>query len=112
METKDHQSKILCHDYIELNNIFNTADWSLTTNELNKIIYTSRHNEFEEFTISILDNKIEVSIPMPNSEVLYRTTLYSKEEVIEYLQKHLDNLNASIDDNSIDDNSIDDNSDN
>ena len=101
METKDHQSKILCHDYIELNNIFNTADWSLTTNELNKIIYTSRHNEFEEFTISILDNKIEVSVPMPNSEVLYRTTLYSNEEVIEYLQKHLNNLN----DNSDNDNS-------
>tara|TARA_B110000444_G_C18698729_1_gene527895 strand:- start:611 stop:928 length:318 start_codon:yes stop_codon:yes gene_type:complete len=104
METKDHQSKILCDDYIELNNIFNKEDWSLRTNELNKITYTSRHNEFEEFTISVLDNKIEVSIPMPNSEVLYRTTLYSNTEVIEYLQKHLDNLN--------DNNSIDDNSDN
>jgi hypothetical protein len=112
METKHHQSKILCDDYVELNNIFNTTDWSLTTNELNKITYTSHHNEFEEFTISILDNKIEVSIPMPNSEVLYRTTLYSKEEVIEYLQKHLDNLNTSDDDNSDDDNSDDDNSDN
>ena len=108
MEIKDHQSKILCDDYIELNNIFNKEDWSLKTNELNKIIYTSRHNEFEEFTISILDNKIEVSVPMPNSEVLYRTTLYSKEEVIEYIQKHLNNLN----DNSIDDNSIDDDSEN
>ena len=59
------------------------------TNELNKIIYTSRHNEFEEFTISILDNKIDVSVPMPKSEVLYKTTLYSKEKVIEYLEKHI-----------------------
>ena len=108
MEIKDHQRKILCDDYTELNNIFNTADWSLTTNELNKIIYTSRHNEFEEFTISILDKKIEVSIPMPKSEVLYRTTLYSKEEVIEYIQKHLDNLNDS-DNDSDSDNEINEN---
>ena len=92
MEMKDHQSNIVCDDFVELNNIFNTTDWSLTTNELNKIIYTSRHNEFEEFTISILDNKIDVSVPMPKSEVLYKTTLYSKEKVIEYLEKHLNNL--------------------
>ena len=97
MEIKDH-SQILCNDYTELNNIFNTSDWSLTTNEINKIIYTSRHNEFEEFTIKILNGKIEVSVPMPNSDVLYKTTLRSSEDVIDYLQKHVNNLTNDMND--------------
>ena len=29
---------------------------------------------------------------MPNSDVLYKTTLRSSEDVIDYLQKHVNNL--------------------
>ena len=68
--------------------IFN-SDWKLTQKTDVSIVYTSTTNPFEEFRVIIEPTKINVAVPMPNSEVLYQTNMYSCDEVCEYIQSHL-----------------------
>lgn len=79
--------------YSELQNIFDLSCWSLITNDIHKIIYRSKHNSFEEFSITIYDHKIETSVPMPNSTVLYKTTFKNKTDVVEYIRNKYTYLN-------------------
>jgi hypothetical protein len=72
----------------KLQPIFN-SDWNLTQNTDNTIVYTSATNPFEEFRVSIEPTKINVAVPIPNSEVLYQTTLYSCDDVCDYIRSHL-----------------------
>ena len=72
----------------KLQPIFN-SDWNLTQNADNTIVYTSATNPFEEFRVSIEPTKINVAVPMPKSEVLYQTTLYSHDDVCDYIRSHL-----------------------
>ena len=72
----------------KLQPIFN-SDWNLTQNTDNTIVYTSATNPFEEFRVSIESTKINVAVPMPMSEVLYQTTLYSHDDVCDYIRSHL-----------------------
>tara|TARA_B100001769_G_C21971677_1_gene522667 strand:+ start:97 stop:435 length:339 start_codon:yes stop_codon:yes gene_type:complete len=111
METKDQynlNNEILCKGYEKLKELFNNDNWSLSINEVNKIVYTSRSNNYEEFEINISDHKIEVSVPMPNSNVLYKTTLYNNKEVIDFIEKHLNNLiiSESEEESSIEENIV------
>ena len=66
-----------------------SSDWNLTQNADNTIVYTSATNPFEEFRVSIEPTKINVAVPMPKSEVLYQTNLYSFDEVCDYIRSHL-----------------------
>jgi len=75
----------------KLQSIF-TSDWKLTKNDDNTIVYTSTTNTFEEFRVSIENTKINVAVPMPNSEVLYQTNLYSFDEVCDYIRSHLSHI--------------------
>ena len=72
----------------KLQPIFN-SDWNLTQNADNTIVYTSATNPFEEFRVSIEPTKINVAVPMPKSEVLYQTILYSHDDVCDYIRSHL-----------------------
>ena len=72
----------------KLQPIFN-SDWNLTQTTDNTIVYTSATNPFEEFRVSIESTKINVAVPMPKSEVLYQTTLYSHDDVCDYIRSHL-----------------------
>ena len=75
----------------KLQSIF-TSDWKLTKNHDNTIVYTSTTNTFEEFRVSIENTKINVAVPMPNSEVLYQTNLYSYDDVCDYIRSHLSHI--------------------
>ena len=68
--------------------IFN-SDWNLTENTDNTIVYTSATNPFEQFRVIIEPTKINVAVPMPKSEVLYQTALYSHDDVCDYIRSHL-----------------------
>jgi hypothetical protein len=72
----------------KLQSIFD-SDWNLTKNEGNSIVYTSTKNTFEEFRVNIEKTKINVVVPMPGSEVLYQTNMYTHDEVCEYIRSHL-----------------------
>ena len=66
-----------------------SSDWNLTQNADNTIVYTSATNPFEEFRVIIEPTKINVAVPMPKSEVLYQTNLYSHDDVCDYIRSHL-----------------------
>ena len=72
----------------KLQPIFN-SDWNLTQKTDVSIVYTSTTNPFEEFRVIIEPTKINVAVPMPNSEVLYQTNMYSCDEVCDYIRSHL-----------------------
>ena len=79
----------------KLQTIFD-SEWNLTQNTANNIVYTSTSNTFEEFRITIENARIKVAVPMPNSEVLYKTNLQTSEEVCDYIQTHLDHLRTHL----------------
>ena len=92
---QNNYGKLQNNYYSELQNIFDLSYWSLITNEVHKIINRSKNNPFEEFRITIYEHKIETSVPMPNSTVLYKTTFENKTDVIEYIRNQYSYLNES-----------------
>jgi|TARA_B110000114_G_scaffold181387_1_gene218737 hypothetical protein len=85
----------------ELRTIFDTG-WKLTHNSEDCIVYTSITNAFEEFRVSsIYGDKIKVSVPMPNSEVLYNTILSTPDETCDFIRNHLENIKINIENLSI-----------
>jgi hypothetical protein len=75
--------------------------WDMANNSDNTIVYRSTSNAFEEFRVSIEKTKITVSVPMPNSEVLYTTVLDTPEEACDYIRNHLDHLQIHLENSNI-----------
>ena len=71
---------------------FTSKGWELKENNQNNIIYVDPINENDRFCIDINKNNIDVSVPIPNSNVEYRTTLNNYFETCEYLEMHLNNF--------------------
>jgi len=92
------QNKLNNKYYSELQNIFDLSCWSLITNDIDKIIYRSKHNSFEEFRITIYEYKIVTSVPMPNSTVLYKTTFKNNTDVVEYIRNQYTYLSEGKED--------------
>ena len=71
---------------------FTNKGWELKENNQNNIVYVDPINENDRFCIDINKNNIDVSVPIPNSNVEYRTTLNNYFETCEYLEMHLKNF--------------------
>jgi hypothetical protein len=85
-----------------LPSLFDTG-WELTQSSENSIVYRSTTNAYEEFRVIIEATKITVSVPMPNSEVLYTTVLDTPEEACDYIRNHIDHMRTHLEDSQMDD---------
>lgn len=71
---------------------FLNKGWHLKENSEENIIYIDPINENDAFCITVNENNIDVSVPIPNSNVQYKTTLKNYFTTCEYLEMHLDNF--------------------
>ena len=66
--------------------------WHLKENSEESTIYIDPINENDKFCIKINANNIDVSVPIPNSNIQYNTTLKDYFSTCEYLEMHLNNF--------------------
>ncbi len=66
--------------------------WCLTQNSMQHLVYTSSANQYDEFVIRVEEKCIIVTVPMPNSNIQYRTTLPNYFEACEYITMHLNDF--------------------
>lgn len=71
---------------------FISKGWELKENKRETMIYIDPINENDRFCININKNDINVSVPIPNSNIQYKTTLNSYFSACEYLEMHLNNF--------------------
>ena len=71
---------------------FLSKGWCLTNNNKQHLVYTSSANQYDEFIIKVEEKCIIVSVPMPNSNIQYRTSLPNYFEACEYITLHLNNF--------------------
>ena len=71
---------------------FMDLGWQLKENSRENIIYVDPINENDEFCIRVNKKDIDVTVPIPNSNVQYKTTLADYFTTCEYLEMHLKNF--------------------
>ena len=83
-----------------IHNLFNNYGWKQihsSQNNINnnkQIIYIkNEHQRLEEFIVEEnSDNTFNITIPISNSDYLYKNTISNIEDTISYIEMHLDIL--------------------
>ena len=68
--------------------------WELTHNTDTELAYTSPQSVYDEFLIKVEQDHITVSMPVPNSNVSYRTNLPNYFAASEFIQTHLEEFQS------------------
>lgn len=69
--------------------------WKNRINQDGYFVYSKDTDIFDEFRIKIDNKNIQVSIPLPNSEFLYKCNFDSYFEASEFIEQHLHNYEIS-----------------
>ena len=78
--------------------LFNNYGWTQINTQAQaqaqKIIYIkNKHQRLDEFTVEEnSDNTFNISIPISNSEFLYKNTIHNIQDTISYIELHLNIL--------------------
>lgn len=81
-----------------LKNIHNkliSKDWKMRINIDGFIVYSQDKEMFDEFRIKLDEKSIQVSVPLPNSEYLYKCRFNNYFEASEFIEQHLHNYELS-----------------
>lgn len=71
--------------------------WIMSVNEQNRLVYTKKENNCDEFIILInKKNNINVTIPVANSNIAYSTTFNSYFCACEFITMHIKNYELSF----------------
>lgn len=71
--------------------------WIMNINEKNRLVYTKKENNCDEFIILInKKNNINVTIPVANSNIAYTTTFNSYFCACEFITMHIKNYELSL----------------
>ena len=84
------------YEYIKaINNLFISAEFIPVQQIINKefynIKYTPKTNYCDRFILNLSSDKIEITIPIKNNNVSFKTELKSLEDVYKYLEFHINN---------------------
>ena len=80
------------HGFDSIHKKFISSGWILKENKNNMMIYVDPINENDMFCIDIKLDSIDVTIPIANSNIQYKTSLNDYFLANEYLEMHLDNF--------------------
>ena len=81
--------------FLQLAEAFNRNGWKLVENYNTGVTYVNPLKFYDEFKIIASETAIEVVIPMPNSNVAYRTKFKNYFDASEYVVARLDDYMAS-----------------
>ena len=86
---------------LSIHDLFNNYGWTQINSQeaetTQKLIYIkNKHQRLEEFTVEEnSDNTFNISIPISNSEFLYKNTIPNIKDTISYIELHLNILDTS-----------------
>lgn len=69
-----------------MDDLFKTNGWHIVNNEMDRITYTKTGHETEFFDLKVMQNNIQVSIPLKNSRFQYTTSFKDYFTATEYIE--------------------------
>lgn len=84
--TTSFSNNIQNKGFLLIDSLFKDEGWYLSENQINKICYTKFGYETDIFDIQIMENNIQVSIPVRNSPYQYITKFTDYLQANEYLE--------------------------
>lgn len=79
----------------QIHKLLISKNWKNRINQDGYFVYSKDTDIFDEFRIKLDNKKIQVSIPLPNSEFLYKCNFDSYFEASEFIEQHLHNYEIS-----------------
>ena len=70
-------------------------EWKMRFNVDGFMVYSKDSDIFDEFRIKLDKQNIQVSVPLPNSEFLYKCRFNNYFEACEFIEQHLKNYEES-----------------
>jgi hypothetical protein len=89
-EQNNNEMNVSCKNkgFMIVSELLLNNGWHYTVNEPNHILFNKKGNDYDYYEITILKDKIFVSIPIPKSQFQYKTHFTSYFEASEYLESH------------------------
>jgi hypothetical protein len=72
-----------------------SKNWKNRINNEDILVYSKDDEIFDEFRIKVSDNNIQVSVPLPNSEFLYKCKFNNYFDAYDFIVQHLHNYEIS-----------------
>ena len=72
-----------------------SKNWIMRLNVEGNLIYSKDSDVFDEFRVKLDEKTIQVSVPLPNSEYLYKCRFNNYFEASEFIEQHLNNYEIS-----------------
>jgi len=89
-------SEPLNKGFIQVVEKFARENWKLVENTRTQLTFVNPNNIYDEFKMSVNENKVEVVIPMPNSPVAYCTKFNNYFEASEYILSRFTDFLAAV----------------
>jgi len=70
-------------------------EWKLRINMDGFLVYSKDTDIFDEFRVKLDNKTVQVSVPLPNSEYLYKCKFNNYFEACEFIEQHLKNYELS-----------------
>jgi hypothetical protein len=64
----------------------------MTKNEMDQLVYADPNKLYDEFILCVEQNKINTSVPVANTNILYTTNFKSYYSASEHVLYHLNNI--------------------
>ncbi len=89
-------SEPLNKGFLQVVEKFESENWKLVENTRTQLTFVNPNNIYDEFKMSVHENKVEVVIPMPNSPVAYSTKFNNYFEASEYILSRFTDFLAAV----------------
>ena len=77
--------------FTNINLFFNNKKWACAKTT-NKLCFSNKHIPYDEYVIEAPSND-EITVSIPVNSVAYKKTFYNINEIVNYLQMHIDFYN-------------------
>lgn len=79
----------------ETHKLLVSKNWKNRLNNDGNLVYSKDTEIFDEFRIKLSENYIQVSVPLPNSEFLYKCKFNNYFDAFDFIVQHLNNYEIS-----------------
>ena len=79
----------------ETHKLLISKNWKNRLNNDINLVYSKDTEIFDEFRIKLSENYIQVSVPLPNSEFLYKCKFNNYFDAFDFIVQHLNNYEIS-----------------
>ena len=94
MNRDDVMNRAISESNEDLCRVFSKHGWCLVSHHIGKCVFVLPESPYNEFSIERdrENGKITVSVPMPETEIQYTTTIADYPKACAFLKSHLENF--------------------